>query len=175
MGFRRDLPNLNTGTPWSETDDQDLRACFSKRKPVTHKAVIEAATFLCRNGEEVRARLRELGYIRPRAEAARFGRRKSNCRSRLAQQVRQLGDVRSYSTRFVPREPFGCHSALRFVIPIHIRKRLTCRVTDDEAFDVVFNGPRRREAAFGHWRTIPQRRVTGIFEVPLPLRYPNDF
>jgi hypothetical protein len=72
----RSLPNINTGKPWSDLDDSDLTDCFAKGEPVAHKAVISAAAFLGRNGEEVRARLRELGYIRPRDEAARAGRRK---------------------------------------------------------------------------------------------------
>jgi len=72
--MRRDLPNINTGKPWSAMDDQDLMCCFTKGEPVTHEAVVEAADFLCRNGEEVRARLRELGYIRRRT--ARAGHRK---------------------------------------------------------------------------------------------------
>jgi hypothetical protein len=74
--MRPDLTNINTGKAWSELDDQDLMCCFTKGEPVTHKAVIEVAAFLCRNGEEVRARLRELGYIRPRHKAARAGSRK---------------------------------------------------------------------------------------------------
>jgi hypothetical protein len=74
--MRRGIPNINTGKPWSDMDDQDLMVCFTKGDAVTHKAVIAAADFLCRNGEEVRARLRELGYIRPRDEAARAGNRK---------------------------------------------------------------------------------------------------
>jgi hypothetical protein len=60
-------PNLNTGEPWSEIDDADLRQFVEEGKPVSHKAIVEAAEFLCRNGTEVRDRLRELGYIkRPR-------------------------------------------------------------------------------------------------------------
>jgi len=76
MTIRRDTPNINTGKAWSEMDDRDLQSCFVKGEPVTHKVVIDAADFLCRNGEEVRARLRQLGYIRSRSEAARAGRRK---------------------------------------------------------------------------------------------------
>jgi len=68
--MRLNLPNLNTGKPWSAMDDEDLKAWF-KDKTVRHKDVIAAAEFLCRNGEEVRARLRKLGYIRSRATAAR--------------------------------------------------------------------------------------------------------
>jgi hypothetical protein len=67
MPIRLNVPNLNTGTPWSPMDDEDLKAWFDKRMPVQQKDVIEAAEFLCRNGEEVRERLRELGYIRSRA------------------------------------------------------------------------------------------------------------
>ena len=67
--MRPTLPNLNTGKPWSAMDDEDLKAWF-KDKRVKHKDVITAAEFLCRNGEEVRARLRKLGYIRSKAAAA---------------------------------------------------------------------------------------------------------
>jgi len=52
-------------------DDEDLKAWFDKRLPVKHKDVIAAAEFLCRNGEEVRARLREL-----RSDTARKARAK---------------------------------------------------------------------------------------------------
>jgi hypothetical protein len=75
MPIRINVPNLNTGKPWSEMDDEDLKAWFDKRVPVQHKDVIAAAEFLCRNGEEVRARLRELGYIRSRSNAAQTGQR----------------------------------------------------------------------------------------------------
>jgi len=71
-----DLRNLNTGKPWSKMDDEDLTIFFVKGEAIGDKAVIKAADFLCRNGEEVRARLRALGYIRPRDEAARAGHRK---------------------------------------------------------------------------------------------------
>jgi hypothetical protein len=70
MPIRLNVPNINTGEPWSSMDDEDLKRWFDKRLPVKHKDVIAAAEFLCRNGEEVRARLRELGYIRSRATAA---------------------------------------------------------------------------------------------------------
>jgi hypothetical protein len=76
MAFSFKEPNINTGKPWSEMDDQDLLAYFSKGAMVKHKAVAQAAEFLCRNQVEVRQRLRELGYIRSRSEAARVGNRK---------------------------------------------------------------------------------------------------
>jgi hypothetical protein len=52
----RSIPNLNTGKPWSEMDDEDLRASIAAGD--TSKA---AAEFLCRNANEVRKRARELG------------------------------------------------------------------------------------------------------------------
>jgi hypothetical protein len=51
-------------------DDDDLTAYFVKGEPVPQKAVADAAVFLCRNQVEVRARLRELGYIRSRGPGA---------------------------------------------------------------------------------------------------------
>jgi len=76
MPIRLNVPNINTGKAWSDMDDRDLKASFTKGMAVQHKDVIAAAEFLCRNGEEVRARLRELGYIRSRRDAARAGSRK---------------------------------------------------------------------------------------------------
>jgi hypothetical protein len=70
--LRRKGPNLNTGEPWSAMDDADLAAMFTKGEPIKQKAVIEAAEFLCRNGAEIRTRLRELGYMR--GPAKRTGR-----------------------------------------------------------------------------------------------------
>jgi len=51
-----DPPNLNTGTPWSELSDEDLRWCVNDRQSVE-----EIADFLCRTKAEVRERLAELG------------------------------------------------------------------------------------------------------------------
>jgi hypothetical protein len=52
----RTVPNLNTGKPWSEMDDEDLRASIAAGD--TSKT---AAEFLCRNANEVRKRAKELG------------------------------------------------------------------------------------------------------------------
>ena len=50
-----ELPNLNTGTPWSEWDDADIKW------HVKHKIQVdEIADFLCRTEAEVRSRAREL-------------------------------------------------------------------------------------------------------------------
>ena len=49
-------PNLNTGEPWSETDDRDLRAELQ-----AGQSIEEAARFLCRTIDEVEKRMRELG------------------------------------------------------------------------------------------------------------------
>jgi hypothetical protein len=43
----RNLPNINTGKPWSELDDRDLMDSFIKGEPMVHKAVAQAAVFLC--------------------------------------------------------------------------------------------------------------------------------
>ena len=47
---------LNAGLPWSESSIADLRASLDRGASVT-----ETATFLCRPGFEVRAKMRELG------------------------------------------------------------------------------------------------------------------
>ena len=49
-------PNLNTGVPWGEMDDRDLRWCVTDRQSVE-----EIATFLCRTRAEIRARMEALG------------------------------------------------------------------------------------------------------------------
>src|SRR5436190_21967475 len=46
-------PNLNTGTPWSSWDDQDIRWGHSR-------SIEETANFLCRTPSEVRQRIREI-------------------------------------------------------------------------------------------------------------------
>jgi hypothetical protein len=62
--LRRPGPNMNTGEPCWDMSDADLRLFLDQGKPVSHKAVADAAEFLCRNGTEIRNRLRELGYIK---------------------------------------------------------------------------------------------------------------
>lgn len=48
-------PNLNTGTPWSSWDDQDIR------RQLDHNASIEEiADFLCRTPSEIRGRIMEI-------------------------------------------------------------------------------------------------------------------
>jgi hypothetical protein len=49
------LPNLNSGTPWSEMDLFDLANCLKLREPVD-----EIADFLCRDIDEVEAKIAEL-------------------------------------------------------------------------------------------------------------------
>jgi len=39
-----DPPNLNTGTPWSETESRDLKWCIEHREPVEYIADSCAAT-----------------------------------------------------------------------------------------------------------------------------------
>jgi hypothetical protein len=48
-----DEPNLNTGTPWSSWDDQDIRWGHSR-------SIEETTNFLCRTPSEVRQRIREI-------------------------------------------------------------------------------------------------------------------
>ena len=50
------MPNLNSGTDWSEMDLEDLTSHLA------HGATIsETADFLCREEDEVRAKMQELG------------------------------------------------------------------------------------------------------------------
>ena len=69
MVIQLNVPNINTGKPWSRMDDEDLKGWFTKGKRVQHKDVANVAEFLCRNQQEVRARLRKFGYIRSRTDA----------------------------------------------------------------------------------------------------------
>ena len=48
-------PNLNTGTPWSSWDDQDIRYVLDQ-----NRSIEETADFLCRTPSEVRQRIREI-------------------------------------------------------------------------------------------------------------------
>ena len=48
-------PNLNTGTPWSSWDDQDIRWGLDH-----NNSIEEIADFLCRTPSEVRQRIREI-------------------------------------------------------------------------------------------------------------------
>jgi hypothetical protein len=66
MTIERGVLNINTAKPWSKMDDQDPELYFVKGETVPYAAVARAAEFLCRNQVEVRARLRELGYVRCR-------------------------------------------------------------------------------------------------------------
>jgi len=70
--------------------------------------------------------------------------------SSLLQKLRQLSDVRRNPPRFVFAEQLGCGAPSRLIFVIDVRERLPCAVLDDEASEVVFSGPRRREAASGH-------------------------
>ena len=54
-----DTPHLNSGTPWSELAEQDLRHCVSQRQTVK-----ETARFLCRSEKEVGEKMVELGLLR---------------------------------------------------------------------------------------------------------------
>lgn len=48
--------NLNTSTPWTELDQRDLEFCLAEGQSVE-----KIADFLCRDVEEVRAKIKELG------------------------------------------------------------------------------------------------------------------
>jgi hypothetical protein len=50
-----DMPNINSGTPWSEMDLFDLANCLKLREPIE-----EIAAFLCRDAGEVEAKVAEL-------------------------------------------------------------------------------------------------------------------
>ena len=50
-----DAPNINTGKPWSEMDLADLKFCLATGWPAE-----EIANFLCRNVDEVRAKVAEI-------------------------------------------------------------------------------------------------------------------
>ena len=48
-------PNINTGTPWSSWDDQEIRCGLDH-----NRSIKETADFLCRTPSEVRQRIREI-------------------------------------------------------------------------------------------------------------------
>ena len=54
------------------------------------------------------------------------------------------------SSRLIPREEVGSGASARVILVIDVTKRLTAVVADDEACAVVFDVPRRREAAICH-------------------------
>ena len=50
-----DMPNINSGKPWSEMDLADLADCLKLGEPVE-----QIADFLCRDAEEIEAKMAEL-------------------------------------------------------------------------------------------------------------------
>ena|ERR1044071_8806048 len=50
-----DAPNLNTGKPWSEWDDADIRWGLAHARPIE-----ETAHFLCRTPSEIAQRMQEI-------------------------------------------------------------------------------------------------------------------
>jgi hypothetical protein len=52
---RSEEPNLNTCTPWSSWDDQDIRWQLDH-----NRSIEEIADFLCRTPSEIRQRMREI-------------------------------------------------------------------------------------------------------------------
>ena len=64
-----------------------------------------------------------------------------------------LGDIRRNPARLIFREQLGRRSAPRLILEIDIGELLPVGVPHDEAGIVeIFDGPRRREAAYGHCR-----------------------
>ena len=57
------MPNLNSGRPWSEVDDSDIRWCI-----VHGQTVAEIASFLCRDPAEVEQRIRALKLSMPESK-----------------------------------------------------------------------------------------------------------
>lgn len=53
-------PNLNTGMPWADADDRDLRWAAENYSDVN-----QVANYLCRTPDEVRRRGRKLGISVP--------------------------------------------------------------------------------------------------------------
>jgi hypothetical protein len=54
-GMDNDIPNLNTGTPWSEWDDRDIRWGLDNGRSIE-----ETADFLCRTPTEIHQRIHEI-------------------------------------------------------------------------------------------------------------------
>ena len=50
------MPNLNSGKEWSEMDIEDLASSLAYGRTVA-----EVADFLCRDEDEVREKMKELG------------------------------------------------------------------------------------------------------------------
>jgi len=57
------MPNLNSGIPWSEMSDRDLRWCFEQEWPIE-----QVADFLCRGVHKIEQRVRELGLLEARGD-----------------------------------------------------------------------------------------------------------
>ncbi len=69
---------------------------------------------------------------------------------RLAQHLRQLGEVRRHSSRLVASEQLGRRSPAGLILEVEIGERLPGTVADDEAGVVrLIDRPGRREAAPG--------------------------
>lgn len=60
--------NLNSGTPWSEMALADLRYTLEHGDSLE-----QAATFLCRDIDEVQAKAEELGLVPEQEKASRRG------------------------------------------------------------------------------------------------------
>ena len=54
------MPNLNSGTVWSEMDIEDLTSHLAHGATIT-----ETADFLCRDEDEVREKMQALGLEEP--------------------------------------------------------------------------------------------------------------
>jgi len=71
-------------------------------------------------------------------------------RLRLAQQLRQLGDVHGNPSRLILAEQLGGRASAGLILEIDIGKLLSVAVADNEAGGLLFSGPRWRETAGGH-------------------------
>ena len=71
--------DANSGKPWSKMDISDLR------NEIAHgRTVAQTASFLCRDEDEVREKMKELGLVEPPAKKnpaeARLGEESSRAR-----------------------------------------------------------------------------------------------
>jgi hypothetical protein len=71
-------PNVNTGTPWSSWDDQDIRWGLDH-----DRSIEETANFLCRTPSEVRQRIAEIAEADEIGDPSLLGDRMT-CRDRVS-------------------------------------------------------------------------------------------
>ena len=72
--------DANSGKPWSKMDISDLR------NEIAHgRTVAQTASFLCRDEDEVREKVKELGLVQP-------PRKKNPAEARLGEEFRGHGE-----------------------------------------------------------------------------------